>query len=214
MKDLVMRETLAKLKLVPVVMVHQYRHAVPLARALAAGGIGAIEVTLRTAAAWDAATAIRAELPDLLLGIGTITRPEQLERAERLGAAFAVSPGSTAGLRAAARAAAIAYLPGVATVSEIMATLDDGFTTMKFFPAASAGGVGALKSFAPLFDRAAFCPTGGVSEANMTDYLALPNVVAVGGSWLAPDPLVEAGDWAAISALATRGLALAQRAGV
>jgi 2-dehydro-3-deoxyphosphogluconate aldolase/(4S)-4-hydroxy-2-oxoglutarate aldolase len=205
-----MRETLARLKLIPVVMIHQYRHAVPLARALAAGGIGAVEVTLRTAAAWDAGTAIRAEVPDMLLGIGTITRAEQLERAHKLGAAFAVSPGSTAALRAAARALAIDYLPGVATVSEIMATLDDGFATMKFFPAATAGGVGALKSFAPLFDQAAFCPTGGVSEANMADYLALPNVVAVGGSWLAPDRRVEAGDWAAITALAARGVALAR----
>src|SRR5258708_4107729 len=180
-----MRTTLATLKLVPVVMIHDYRHAVPLARALGPGGIGAIEVTLRTPAAWDAAAAIRAEVPNMLLGIGTITSPAQLERALGLGASFAVSPGSTAALRAAARTAGIAYLPGVATVSEIMATLDDGFAPMKFFPAAVAGGIAALKSFAPLFDQAAFCPTAGVSEANLPDYLALSNVVAVGGSWLA-----------------------------
>ena len=208
--DRTMRATLATLKLVPVVMIHDYRHAVPLARALGAGGIGAIEVTLRTAAAWDAATAIRAELPDMRLGIGTITSPAQLERARKLGAGFAVSPGSTQVLRAAARTAGIDYLPGVATVSEIMATLDDGYETMKFFPAAVAGGIAALKSFAPLFDQAAFCPTGGISEANLPDYLALSNVVAVGGSWLAPEALVEAGDWAAITALAARGMALAR----
>jgi 2-dehydro-3-deoxyphosphogluconate aldolase/(4S)-4-hydroxy-2-oxoglutarate aldolase len=204
-----MRTTLARLKLVPVVMIHNYRHAVPLARALLAGGIGAIEVTLRTAAAWDAATAIRAEAPDILLGVGTILEPAQLERAHRLGAAFAVSPGSTAALRAAARQTGIAYLPGVATASEVIATLADGVATMKFFPADVAGGVAALKAFAPLFDSAAFCPTGGIGEANLRDYLALPNVIAVGGSWLAPRPLVEAGDWAAITQLAARGMALA-----
>src|SRR5258706_7553239 len=180
MKDGAMRTTLATLKLVPVVMIHDYRHAVSLARALGAGGIGAVEVTLRTPAAWDAATAIGAELPDMLLGIGPITSAAQLERARLLGAGFAVSPGSTPTLRSAARTSGIAYLPGVATVSEIMATLDDGFATMKFFPAAVAGGIAALKSFAPLFDQAAFCPTGGVSEANLPDYLALSNVVAVG----------------------------------
>jgi 2-dehydro-3-deoxyphosphogluconate aldolase/(4S)-4-hydroxy-2-oxoglutarate aldolase len=205
-----MRATLAKLKLVPVVMVHDYRHAAPLARALHAGGIGAIEITLRTPAAWDAAAAIREQVPEMLLGIGTIVSPDQLERAQRLGAGFAVSPGTTPALRAAARAAGIDYLPGVATVSEIMAALDDGFATMKFFPAESAGGIGALKSFAPLFERAAFCPTGGVTEANLRDYLALPNVVAVGGSWLAPTAPVQAGDWGAVTALATRGMALAR----
>jgi 2-dehydro-3-deoxyphosphogluconate aldolase/(4S)-4-hydroxy-2-oxoglutarate aldolase len=208
-----MRATLAKLRLVPVVMIHDYRHAVPLARALLAGGIGAVEVTLRTAAAWNAAAAIRAEVPEILLGVGTILDPAQLERARGLGAAFAVSPGSIPTLRAVARQAGIAYLPGVATASEIMATLADGFATMKFFPAEIAGGIGALNSFAPLFDSAAFCPTGGVSEANLRDYLALPNVVAVGGSWLAPRPLVEAGDWAAITALAARAMALAGGAG-
>lgn len=202
-----MRTTLAKLRLVPVVMIHDYRHAVPLAQALQAGGIGAIEVTLRTAAAWDAATAIRAELPDMLVGIGTVLTGAQLERARALGAAFAVSPGSTRTLRAAARQIGIPYLPGVATVSEIMHALEDDITTMKFFPAETAGGIGALKSFVPLFEHAAFCPTGGVGETNFRDYLALPNVVAVGGSWLAPAKLVEAGDWAAITALAARGMA-------
>jgi 2-dehydro-3-deoxyphosphogluconate aldolase/(4S)-4-hydroxy-2-oxoglutarate aldolase len=202
-----MRETLERLRLVPVVMIHDYRHAVPLARALRAGGIGAIEVTLRTAAAWDAAAAIRDAEPDLLLGIGTITAPDQLERARALGAGFAVSPGSTPALRAAARAAGIAYLPGVATVSEILAVSEDGIETMKFFPAASAGGIAALKAFAPLFDRIAFCPTGGITEDNAADYLALPNVVAVGGSWMAPLARVDAGDWAGITALAARSLA-------
>jgi 2-dehydro-3-deoxyphosphogluconate aldolase/(4S)-4-hydroxy-2-oxoglutarate aldolase len=202
-----MRETLERLRLVPVVMIHDYRHAVPLARALRAGGIGAIEVTLRTAAAWDAAAAIRDAEPDLLLGIGTITAPDQLERARALGAGFAVSPGSTPALRAAARAAGIAYLPGVATVSEILAVSEDGIETMKFFPAASAGGIAALKAFAPLFDWIAFCPTGGITEDNAADYLALPNVVAVGGSWMAPLARVDAGDWAGITALAARSLA-------
>jgi len=204
-----MRETLRKLKLVPVVMIHDYRQAAPLARALLAGGIGAIEVTLRTPAAWDAATAIRQAVPELLLGIGTIVAPAQLERAQRLGAGFAVSPGSTPALRAAARAVGLDYLPGVATVSEIMATLEDGIATMKFFPAGVAGGIGALKSFAPLFETVAFCPTGGIDADNLQAYLALPNVVAVGGSWLTPQPLVEAGDWNAITALVARGCALA-----
>jgi 2-dehydro-3-deoxyphosphogluconate aldolase / (4S)-4-hydroxy-2-oxoglutarate aldolase len=207
-----MRETLRRLKLVPVVMIHDYRHAVPLARALRAGGIGAIEVTLRTQAAWDAATAIRQEVPELLLGIGTIVEPGQLERAQRLGAGFAVSPGSTPALRTAARAVGIDYLPGVATVSEIMAALEDGIATMKFFPAEIAGGIGALKSVAPLFEQAAFCPTGGIAADNLQLYLALPNVVAVGGSWLTPQRLVEAGDWPAITALAAQGRALADAA--
>jgi 2-dehydro-3-deoxyphosphogluconate aldolase/(4S)-4-hydroxy-2-oxoglutarate aldolase len=205
-----MRTTLQQLKLIPVVMIHDYRHAVPLARALSAGGIGAIEVTLRTAAAWDAATAIRQEVPEMRLGIGTVVSPDQLERAARLGAGFAVSPGSTPALRAAAQGVAISYLPGAATVSEIMALLEDGISTMKFFPAEIAGGTAALKSVAPLFETAAFCPTGGVGEGNFTDYLSLPNVVAVGGSWLSPANLVEAGDWAAITALAARGMARAR----
>ncbi len=207
-----MRATLAELKLVPVVMIHDYRHAVPLARALHAGGIGAVEVTLRTPAAWDAATAIRTEVPEIRLGVGTVVTPAQLERARAIGAAFAVSPGSTPALRAAARQVGIDFLPGVATVSEIMAALEDGIPTMKFFPAETAGGTAALKGFAPLFETAAFCPTGGVTENNLRDYLALPNVVAVGGSWLAPQKLVEAGDWSAITALAARGLAIARAA--
>lgn len=204
-----MRTTWRTLKLVPVVMIHDYRHAVPLARALLAGGIGAIEITLRTPAAWDAAAAIRAEVPEIVLGIGTITTPDQLDRAVQLGAEFAVSPGSTPALRAAARVHGTAYLPGVATVSEMMAAMEDGFSTLKFFPAEVAGGIAALKSVAPLFDAATFCPTGGVTEANLRAYLDLPNVAAVGGSWLAPRDRIEAGDWAAISALAARGLAIA-----
>ncbi len=204
-----MQATWRTLKLVPVVMIHDYRHAVPLARALRAGGIGAIEITLRTPAAWDAASAIMAEVPEILLGVGTITTPAQLERAVRLGAAFAVSPGSTPALRAAARAHAIAYLPGVATVSEILAALEDGFEVQKFFPAETAGGIPALRGFAPLFETVQFCPTGGVTEANLRDYLALPNVACVGGSWLAPRDRIEAGDWAAITALAQRGMDLA-----
>ncbi len=208
-----MGATWRTLKLVPVVMIHDYRHAVPLARALLAGGIGAIEITLRTPAAWDAATAIKAEVPEIKLGVGTITSPAQLERTARLGAAFAVSPGSTPALRAAARALArqggLDYLPGVATVSEILAALEDGFETLKFFPAETAGGVPALRGFVPLFETVAFCPTGGVTEANLRDYLALPNVACIGGSWMAPRDRVEAGDWAAITALAQRGMALA-----
>lgn len=204
-----MGTTWRDLRLVPVVMIHDYRHAVPLARALRDGGIGAIEITLRTPAAWDAATAIRAEVPGIALGIGTITSPAQMERATRLGAAFAVSPGSTPALRAAARMQGIEYLPGVTTVSEIMAAREDGFTTLKFFPAETAGGIPALRGFVPLFDDVSFCPTGGISENNLRDYLALSNVAAVGGSWLAPPKLMEAGDWAGITALAARGLALA-----
>lgn len=205
-----MRATWRTLKLVPVVMIHDYRHAVPLARALLAGGIGAIEITLRTPAAWDAAAAIHAEVPEIALGIGTITHPDQLARAVALGAEFTVSPGSTPALRAAARAHRTEYLPGVATVSEMMAALEDGFSTLKFFPAEVAGGIAALKSVAALFETAVFCPTGGVSESNLRAYLDLPNVAAVGGSWLAPRDPVEAGDWAAITALAARGLAIAK----
>jgi len=148
----------------------------------------------------------------MLLGIGTITSPAQLERARLLGAGFAVSRAARPPCVGAARKhQASPTYPGSRRWSEIMATLDDGFATMKFFPARGRRWHRALKSFAPLFDQAAFCPTGGVSEANLPDYLALSNVVAVGGSWLAPEALAQAGDWAAITALAARGMALARR---
>lgn len=203
-----LRSTLAAIKLVPVVTIGDARAAAPLARALLAGGIRTIEVTLRTAAAWDAARAIAAEVPDMLLGIGTILAPEQFKRAKDLGAAFAVSPGSTPVLRRAARDAGIAYLPGVATVSEAMAAREDGFNDLKFFPAEVAGGVNGLKNLVPLFDDVAFCPTGGVQAANARDFLALPNVFAVGGSWMAPKPMIDAGDWAGITAQAADAVAL------
>ena len=202
------RERIGSVRLIPVVTIADSRAAVPLARALLEGGIGAIEVTLRTPAAWDAAQAIAGEVPEMLLGIGTVLAPAQLERCRSVGAAFIVSPGSTPALRRAARDVGLPYLPGVASPSEAMAAREDGFTELKFFPAEVAGGLVGLKHMAPLFDDLVFCPTGGVHAGNVRDFLALPNVFAVGGSWMAPKPLIDAGDWAAIALKAREAVAL------
>lgn len=202
------RERLGMVRLIPVVTIADSRSAVPLARALLAGGIGSIEVTLRTPAAWDAAQAIAAEVPEMLLGIGTVLTPAQLERCRSVGAAFAVSPGSTPALRRVARDVGLPYLPGVASPSEAMAAREDGFTELKLFPAEVVGGLVALKHMAPLFDDLVFCPTGGIHAGNACDFLALPNVFAVGGSWMAPKPLIDAGDWAGITAKAREAVNL------
>jgi 2-dehydro-3-deoxyphosphogluconate aldolase/(4S)-4-hydroxy-2-oxoglutarate aldolase len=202
-----LRTRLGTTKLIPVVTIADARGAVPLARALLAGGIGAIEVTLRTPAAWDAARAIAAEVPEMILGIGTVLAPGQLEQARAIGAAFAVSPGSTPALRRAARDLGIDYLPGIGTPSEAMTAREEGFTTLKYFPAEVYGGLTGLKHMAPLFEDLAFCPTGGISAANAKEFLALPNVFAVGGSWMAPKPSIDAGDWTGIADKARAAIA-------
>jgi 2-dehydro-3-deoxyphosphogluconate aldolase/(4S)-4-hydroxy-2-oxoglutarate aldolase len=186
----------------PVVVIEDAKHAVPLARALVAGGIPAIEVTLRTRAALDAVRAISAEVEGAIVGVGTVLRPQDFIDAERAGARFAVSPGATATLIAAARDGALPWLPGAATASEAMTLAEHGFVLQKFFPAEAAGGTAALKSLHGPLPGIRFCATGGIGVHNARDYLATPNVACVGGSWLTPAKLVASGEWAGIEALA------------
>lgn len=186
----------------PVVILERLEDAVPLARALVAGGLPAIEVTLRTPVALDAIRAIADEVPEIAVGAGTIVRPEQAEQAEAAGARFLVSPGTTRALLGAMADTGLPFLPGTATVSEVLAVLEAGFTEMKFFPAEAAGGAPYLRSIASPVSDARFCPTGGITPATATDYLALPNVGCVGGSWLAPPAALAAGDYARITELA------------
>ena len=192
----------------PVVVVEDVAHAVPLARALVAGGLPAIELTLRTPAALDAIAAIAAEVPEILVGAGTILTPRHAERAQAAGARFLVSPGATPGLLAAMAATGLPFLPGTSTVSEVMTVLEAGLTEMKFFPAEASGGAAWLKSLASPVPDARFCPTGGITAASAPSYLALPNVGCVGGSWLTPADAVRRGDWAAIEQLAREAAAL------
>lgn len=206
------RETLARYlalsPVVPVVAVDEPAHAVPLARALVAGGVPAIEVVLRTPAAFEAVRAIAAEVEGAVVGVGTVLAPAQLQAAERAGARFAVSPGASPGLLAAARDSALPWLPGAATASEAMVLQEHGYALLKFFPAEASGGTGALRALHGPLPALRFCATGGIGAHNARDYLALPNVVAVGGSWLAPPALVQAGDWDGITKLARAAAAL------
>ncbi|WP_298966560.1 bifunctional 4-hydroxy-2-oxoglutarate aldolase/2-dehydro-3-deoxy-phosphogluconate aldolase [uncultured Methylobacterium sp.] len=198
---------LADAPVIPVITVPELRHAVPLARALVAGGIRTLEITLRTPVARDAARAIIAEVPEAVVGIGTVLTPDDLEAAHDLGARFALSPGATPELLRAAAASDMAFMPGIATPSELMQVLAAGFTIAKFFPAVPAGGMAALKALGGPFPQARFCPTGGIGEADAKAWLGLPNVVAVGGSWLAPEAEIKAGNFAAITERARRTLA-------
>lgn len=198
---------------IPVVVVHDAADAVPIAAALVRGGLPVIELTLRTPVALDAIARIAAEVPDILVGAGTIVDAGQAAQAAEAGAQFLVSPGSTPALRAAMRDTGLPHLPGVATVSEVLAALEDGYTEMKFFPAEPAGGAPFLRAIHSPVPAARFCPTGGVTPANLADYLGSPNVGCVGGSWLTPADAVRRQDWAAIARLAgaARDLADATR---
>jgi 2-dehydro-3-deoxyphosphogluconate aldolase/(4S)-4-hydroxy-2-oxoglutarate aldolase len=191
---------------VPVLTIERAEHAVSLARALVAGGLAAIEVTLRTSAAIDAVRAIAAEVPDAIIGIGTITSARDIERALDAGARFLVSPGTPAALAQALAEAPVSALPGCATVTEAMTLAALGFPVLKFFPAEASGGVGWLKAVVEPLPNIRFCPTGGVNGDNAAAYLALDNVVAIGGSWIAPRAAIAAGDFAGI---ATRAKAAA-----
>lgn len=192
----------------PVLVIEQVAQAVPLARALVAGGIRVLEVTLRTAAALDSVKAIVREVPDAITGVGTITQVDQLDAVLAAGAAFGVSPGASDALLRAVSKRGFPFLPGVMTPSEVMAAYDLGFRAMKLFPAQQAGGIGMLKALAGPFQDLHFCPTGGVDGKTAPDFLALPNVGCVGGSWIAPKALVDKGDWAGITALARQASAL------
>ena len=203
-----MRETPADLmraaKVIPVLTIRRLADAVPLARALVAGGVRMLEVTLRTAAGADAARAIRNAVPEAIVGLGTVTTDADLALAQSLDVPFAFSPGAPDTLLAAAAARGIGFVPGIQTASELMAAIAAGFSTVKFFPASGAGGIPALNALAGPFPEALFCPTGGIGEAAIGSWLALPNVVAVGGSWLAPTAEVEAAQWQAITDRAAR----------
>jgi 2-dehydro-3-deoxyphosphogluconate aldolase / (4S)-4-hydroxy-2-oxoglutarate aldolase len=194
-------------RLIPVLTIERLDRAVPLARALVAGGVRTLEITLRTAAGANAAAAIQAEVPDAIVGLGTVVARRDLKLAKRLELPFAFSPGATPELLDAAVDLGVPFIPGVGTASEIIASVARGFTTMKLFPAEQVGGIGALKAFAGPFGDVRFNPTGGVSVNNMLDYLALPNVVAVGGSWLAPLADIEAENWDAITERARSAMA-------
>jgi 2-dehydro-3-deoxyphosphogluconate aldolase/(4S)-4-hydroxy-2-oxoglutarate aldolase len=187
---------------VPVLIVDDAASAVPLARALAAGGLPTLEITLRTPSALEAIRAIASEVGGAHVGAGTVLTPEQLEDAADAGARFAVSPGSSPALLAAAADSPLPLLPGAATPSEAMALLERGYRLQKFFPAEPSGGVAWLKALASPLSGLRFCPTGGVDAANAPAYLALPNVICVGGSWVAPRDAVAGGDWARIEQLA------------
>lgn len=193
---------------VPVVALDDVAHAVPLAEALLRGGIRTIEVTLRTPAGLPAIERIAAEVPEMVAGAGTITEPGQAKRAADAGARYLVTPGTTDRLLDDIDASGVPYLAGAGTVSEAMRLAERGATAMKFFPAEPSGGVPFLKAIAGPLPDLKFCPTGGISPQTALNYLALPNVGCVGGSWLAPKDLLAAGDWARIEQLAREAAAL------
>jgi 2-dehydro-3-deoxyphosphogluconate aldolase/(4S)-4-hydroxy-2-oxoglutarate aldolase len=192
---------------VPVLVIKSVEHAVPIARALIAGGIRVLEVTLRTPSALDVISEIAKEVPEALIGAGTVTNRQQLKEVQDAGALFAISPGMTPDLLAAGNEGEIALIPGVSSISELMKAVDFGYTHLKFFPAEASGGVKALKAIGGPFPDIAFCPTGGISPENYKDYLALPNVRCAGGSWLVPEDAVQAGDWDKITELAKQAVA-------
>ena len=195
---------------IPVIVLQRLDDAVPLARALVAGGIRVLEVTLRTPAALAAIAAIADAVPGAIVGAGTVRSDADARAADAAGARFAVSPGWSPRVAAACRTLGLALLPGVATASEVMQAADDGFRFLKFFPAAAAGGTAMLKAWSSPFADVAFCPTGGIDATTAPDYLALANVAVVGGSWLTPADAIAAGDWPRIERLARDAAALAR----
>ncbi|MFI8945571.1 bifunctional 4-hydroxy-2-oxoglutarate aldolase/2-dehydro-3-deoxy-phosphogluconate aldolase [Streptomyces sp. NPDC053750] len=193
---------------VPVVVVDDLADAVPLARALVAGGLPAIEVTLRTPVAVDAIRAIAGEVPGAVVGAGTVVTPGQVDDVVAAGARFLVSPGWTDLLLETMRGSGVPFLPGVSTTSEVVALLERGVREMKFFPAEAAGGTAYLKALAAPLPQARFCPTGGIGPASAPEYLALPNVGCVGGSWMLPKDAVAGRDWGRVEQLAREAAAL------
>lgn len=202
------REIVGLAAVIPVLTVTELGHAVPLARALVAGGLKVLEITLRTPVALAAVDAMRKAVPEAVVGVGTLTRAVDFAAADRVGAQFGVTPGLTPELAAASRGARFPLLPGVMTPTELIAARTAGFNVLKLFPAEQAGGIGMLRALGSPFPDVLFCPTGGITRATAPDYLALPNVVCVGGSWVAPRAMLEAGDWAGVTALARDAAAL------
>jgi len=191
---------------VPVMVIEKLSHAVPLAKALLAGGIRVLEITLRTPVALDAIRLIGREVPQAVVGAGTVVSPHDLRAVEEAGAVFAISPGLTPELLETANRGSIVLIPGISTISELMTGITRGFAHFKFFPAEAAGGVSYLKAIAGPFPHIIFCPTGGISRDNYRKYLALKNVACVGGSWVAPADVIEREDWARITTLASETL--------
>lgn len=202
------RELMLMGPVLPVIVIERLQDAVPLARALVAGGVRVLEITLRTPVALDAMAAISAEVPDALVGAGSVMKPADLANARAAGACFALSPGADAALLAAGRESGMPFIPGVMTPSEVIAGLGAGYREFKLFPAAQAGGIGMLKAMAGPFPKLMFCPTGGITQASAPEFLLQPNVACVGGSWLAPASMVKDGDWASITQLARQAAAL------
>jgi 2-dehydro-3-deoxyphosphogluconate aldolase / (4S)-4-hydroxy-2-oxoglutarate aldolase len=196
------REILGMAPVIPVLTVSDLDHAVPLARALVAGGLRVLEITLRTPVAFGCIAAIREAVPEAVVGVGTLTRAVDIAGADRAGAQFGVTPGLTPELAAAARGARFPLLPGVMTPTEVIAARQAGFHVLKLFPADQAGGVGMLRALSAPFPDVLFCPTGGITRASAPEYLALPNVISVGGSWVAPQTMIDARNWHGIEALA------------
>lgn len=195
---------------VPVIIIEDVAHAVPLAEALVAGGVRVLEITLRTEAGLEAIRRIKDAVPDAVVGAGTVLTGAQLQEVAAAGAAFAVSPGATPTLLDAAADSPVPLLPGTATASEVMTVLERGYSYMKLFPAEAVGGIPLLSSLASPLSAARFCPTGGIDPEKAKRYLALPNVVCVGGSWLVPRDAVRGGDWNRITELARATLGLKQ----
>lgn len=204
-------QVMAASPVVPVIVIERVEDAVPLAKALVAGGLRVLEVTLRTAAALDSIRAINAEVEGAILGVGTVTNAGQLRAAVDAGAKFAISPGLTPSLLAAGNDFDVPLLPGIATISEMMLGIEAGLNHFKFFPASQAGGAPMLKAFAGPFPDVRFCPTGGINEKNFLEYLALPNVLCVGGSWVAPAGAVKERDWTTITRLSRQAIEAANR---
>lgn len=195
---------------IPVIVLHDVAHAVPLARALLAGGIRMLEVTLRTPQALACMEAIARDVPDAVVGAGTMRSAADVQASAMAGARFGVSPGYTSKVGQACRDAGLPLLPGVATGSEIMMAQEDGLTELKFFPAMQAGGLAMLKAWQGPFGEVKFCPTGGVTSANALEFLALSNVACVGGSWIVPNDAIVSGDWGRIETLARAASQLAR----
>ena len=196
------RDIMTLAPVIPVIVVDKLEQAVPLGRALVKGGLPVLEVTLRTPVALDAIRAMAAEVEGAIVGVGSITRAGDMDNAKRAGARFGVSPGLTIALAEAAKENELPFLPGTMTPSEILAARAMGFTALKLFPAQQAGGIGMLKAIAGPIADVVFCPTGGITAATYRDYLALPNVLCVGGSWVTPKEAIESGDWDTITRLA------------
>lgn len=196
------REVMTSTPVVPVIVVDNVDQAIHLGKALVAGGVPVLEVTLRTEVALEAIAALREQVPEAIVGAGTVCTREQYVKAVEAGSQFIISPGMTPDLLTVGKEYDVPYLPAVATISDILLGMEYGYDHFKFFPAEVNGGVKALKAFAGPLSDIKFCPTGGVSPSNYQDYLALPNVLCVGGSWIVPKDLIEAGKWDEITALA------------